>query len=123
MADNYISGKSGGVKVGATAYSFGKWKALMKMNLPSITNFTSGGAQALLDAIKRATITLVGPYNQGNMPFVVGTTYTWLLHFTDAINLSIPAKVESIDVDNDVETNPVITITAQSDGTFTAAIT
>lgn len=118
----YVSGTEGSVKIGSTAYAFGKWKAQMKMILPKVTNFTSSGAQELLSGVKSATITLSGPYNSGAMAFTVGTSYTWLLNFTDAIGLSITARIESIEPDNDVEGNPIINITAQSTGTFTAAI-
>jgi hypothetical protein len=124
MADNYISGKAGAVYISTTAYSFGKWKVTFKAGAPKITNFTTAGFQALLAGIISATISVSGPYNNGNMGFTVGNTYTFILYFDHAntISLSVPVILTSIDSDDDVEGSPHITLTGESTGTFTAAI-
>ena len=122
MADNFIVGKSGSVKIGAVSYSFDKWKVSFHAVLPVITNFTSGGYQALLSGLVDGTVTISGPYNNTNMGFTVGTTYTWLLNLTDAVGLSVPAIIESLEPDDAVADSPRISITAKSTGSFTAAI-
>lgn len=123
MSQNILSGKSGSTNIGATSYSFGKWKVALKTNLPKVTNWNSGGFQQLVSGITEATLTISGPYDAGNMPFTVGNSYIWLLNWTNVLGLSVPAIIESIDADNDVDGNPTISITARSSGNFTAAIT
>lgn len=124
MADNYLAGKSGYVAIGATQYSFGKWKLSMKTNLPKITNWNTLGYRRILAAINEATLTLEAPcYNQGNMPFTCGTSYTWKLGFTAGIELVVTAIIETLEPANDVEGVPTVNITAQVDGVFTPSIT
>lgn len=123
MTQNILSGTTGSVKISTTTYSFGKWKAEFKTKLPDVTNFNSGGYRQRVTGITEATVTLSGPYDQGNMPFTAGTAYTLLLGWTSLISLSVPILVESIKADNDVDGNPTIEIVGQSTGSFTAAIT
>lgn len=123
MADNYISGKTGSVLIGATPYSFGKWKLAMKTGLPKVTNFTTAGYQLLVSGITAGTITIEGPYNQSNMAFACGTSYTFILGWTNAVSITVTAFIESIEASTDVEQAGHVVITAQSSGTFTAAIT
>ncbi len=122
MADNYLAGKTGFVTIGSTSYSFAKWKSALKTALVKVTNFTTAGYQLLVAAITSATLTVEGPYNEGNMAFTAGVSYTWVLGFTTMVSLTISAFIEQISVDNDVEGAPRVEITAQSSGSFTAAI-
>lgn len=95
----------------------------MKSGLPKVTNFNSSPYQLLVAGILSATVYLEGPYNQGNMPFTAGTSYAWILGFTNSISLTVTAFIEEIGIDEDVEGSPRINITAQSSGSFTASIT
>jgi hypothetical protein len=122
MADNYISGKSGSVTIAAVAYPFGKWKLAMKSGLPKVTNFSTGGYQLLVSGITQGTITLEGPYNEGNMPLTAGNSYAFVLLWATGISLSCTAFVESIEASTDVEQAGHIVVTAQTSGAFTAAI-
>lgn len=117
----FISGKEGHVKVSTVEYKFGKWKASFKTNLPKVNNFTSA-YQQLVSGLTSATLTIEGPYDNTAMAFTAGTEYTFLLGFTNTVELSVPAIVESIESSQDIEDAARVTITAQSTGTFTAAI-
>jgi hypothetical protein len=103
-------------------YSFDKWSLTLKAILPEITNFTSGGYQALLSGIESGGLTVSGPYNQGNMAFTVGNSYLWVLGFTASIVINMPGLIESIAADDNVKENPKITVTVKSSGAFLAAI-
>jgi hypothetical protein len=123
MAANYLSGVQAAVLIGATPYSFSKWSIPIEIDLPKITNFTSQAFQAIVAAVTRGTITLQGPYNQGNMPFTAGSSYTFILQYTNSVSITVTALIEQIRPDIDVEDAQRITIVAKSNGTFTAAIT
>jgi hypothetical protein len=151
MADNYISGKTGSVSVPNLSsvlvpYSFSKWKATLTAKLNDITNFTTQGYQKMLASIVSASLTVSGPYNAGNMNppftqvadptdgpptgsgpgpytgFAVGVQYTFNLGWTSSLGLAIPAIIETIDIDDDVQTDATISITAKSTGPFSAFI-
>lgn len=123
MADNYLSGTTGHVLLGATEYSFGKWRLDMETAVPKVTNFTSGGFQALVSGITKGTITLEGPYNQGNMPLTCGNSYSFVLKWTASVSITVTALITKLSIDDDAEAAPRVNVTAESNGTFTAAIT
>lgn len=115
MATNFLAGKAGYVKVGATSYSFGKWSFACKAGLVKVTNFNSGGQRQQVVGIIEGTLQMEGPYDQGNMPFVVGTGYTWILGYTTGIQITIYAIIESVEPAVDAEGAATLKITAQSD--------
>jgi hypothetical protein len=122
MPDAYVSGLTGSVKIGATSFSFDRWKLTIKTVLVEVTNFTSGGFQQFVTAITGATLTVSGPYNTGNMAFVCGVAYIWILGFTALIALTVTAIIETLEPDVDAKGRASVSITAQSHGAFTAAI-
>ncbi len=122
MADNYLSGLSGNVLVGGTAYSFKSWKLSMKNKLINRNNFTVGGYNRFITGFQGATLTLQGPYNAGNMPLVCGASYVFTLQWSVSLSIIIVCFVESLDPDDDAEDGPNVSVTAQASGTFTAAI-
>ena len=122
MALNVLAGKSGYVNTGGASYSFDKWSAPMKTGLPKTTNFNSGGARTLVVGILEGDIDLEGPYDEGNMPFTVGSSYTFHLGYTTGVELVITAVVESITPTVSVEDAQKVSIKAKSNGTFTAVI-
>lgn len=122
MPYNPIGGPSGSVTVGGVAYAFGKWRASLKTGLPRVNNFTSA-YQALVAGLTSATITLEGPYDGGNMPLTAGTSYAFVLKFSNAITLTITALVSEIGPSQDIEDAARIAVTAESNGSFTAAVT
>jgi hypothetical protein len=124
MAFNPISGKDGSVVINNGSdveYAFGKWSVPMKAGLPKVNNFTSD-FQQLVAGLTSGTINLEGPYDGGNMPLTVGTKYTFKLNFNGSIQLSVPAIVETVEPSQDVDDAARVKVTAQSTGSFTAAI-
>ncbi len=117
-----LSGKSGFVLVGATAYGFDKWGIDMESGVPDVTNWTSGGFQELVTGVVKGTVTVSGPLDSGSMPLVVNTTYTFHLGFDTGVELSASCIVASIKVDNATADAPRVSVTARSSGVFTAAI-
>jgi hypothetical protein len=122
MPFNPISGIAGSTTVGGVTYAFGKWKLSFKSGLPKVNNFTSV-YQQLVTGLLSATLTLDGPYDGGNMPLTAGATYVFVCKFSSAITLTLSAIVESIDPTQDIEDAARVSVTAQSSGSFTAAIT
>ena len=124
MPFNALSGVTGSVKVGATAFAFSKWSCAMKMKLGDVSNFTGGGYEQYVPGLTGAKVTLEGPYDQGNMAFAVGTAFTLLLGFTATITLTVLAVCETIDVDVDIMAPAdKVKLGFQSNGSFVAAIT
>lgn len=115
------SGITGFVKLGSTTYAFGKWSLAMKAGTPKVTNFTSA-YQAVVAGVVSATLTLSGPWDYGNMPLVIGTSYVFHLGLDTGVELSLTAIVSGITPENDVEDAARVTVTAESNGSFTAAI-
>jgi hypothetical protein len=122
QGSSYANAYTNGGYIGR-AYSFSTWDLTLNCSLPKITNFTSGGFQALLAGIVSGQISVKGPYNNTNMAFTVGNLYTWTLGFTTSVVINVPGLIESITSDDDVKEFPKISITAKSTGVFLAAIT
>lgn len=118
----YLSGTSGFVKLGATDYAFGKWKIALRSGAPKVTNFTSGGYQEIVGGVIAGTITLNGPYNQGAMALAANTSYVFHLGMDTGVEFSLTARITNLEVDNDTEDAPRVTVTAESSGSFTASI-
>jgi hypothetical protein len=120
---NPLSGLSGSVGIGADKYAFGKWSLSMSANLIPVNNFTGGGYQQLVPGVKKAELTLDAlTYDQGNMPFVVGQKYTFLLGYTATVNATISIYIGSIEPTVDYDGAQPIKITGMSDGPFNASI-
>jgi hypothetical protein len=122
MPFNPVGGPSGSVLVGGVAYAFGKWRISMKTGLPRVNNFTSA-YQQLVAGLTSATISIDGPYDGGNMPLTAGTSYAFTLRVNGAISLVVTALVGEINPSQDIEDAARISITAESNGSFTAAVT
>lgn len=119
----YLSGATGFVKLGATAYPFGKWKVSMKAGTPKVTNWTTSGFQALVAGIISATLTASGAINNGSTAITVGQSYVFHLGMDTGVEVSFTAIVSALEPENDVEDAARFSITAESTGTFTAALT
>jgi len=122
MSQNLLSGKTGYVNTGAGNYSFGKWELEMKAKMVPVPNFNGGGFEQYVVGLVGGKATITGPYDQGNMAFAVGSTYTWTLGLAVSVFLTFPGILESVKMSEDVDGNPVVTLTVQSNGAFTAAI-
>lgn len=119
---SFISGTAGSVKIGSTPYGFDKWRIAMRSNLPKVTNFTGGGYQQNVGGVVGGTLTLSGPFDSTAMGFTVNTSYVFVLGMDTGVSLTVTARVAGIEVDNSVEDAPRVSVTAESTGSFTAAI-
>lgn len=122
MPFNPIGGPSGSVLVGGTPYAFGKWRAALKNGLPRVNNFTSA-FQQLVAGLTSATLSMDGPYDAGNMPLVSGNLYEFTLNFAPSISLVVNGRVGEISPSQDIEDAARVSVTVESTGIFTAAIT
>ena len=95
----------------------------MKMNLPKVNNFNSA-FQQLVVGITSATLTLSGPWDIGNMPFTVGNIFTFVLQATvvGPVTLTVNAIVNDITPESDIDGALTVKVTAETTGSFTAAI-
>ncbi len=124
MADNYIGGADGYVKLGATAYNFAKWTC--EFDPGNIKFFAFGSSfQITLPSGKSAKLSFEGPYNQGNMPLTPGTVYEFHLGWMVGIEIVVSARLGPLKVSNEIkqggEPAPV-SCEADSHGSFTFAI-
>lgn len=122
MAQNLLAGKTGYVNTGSANYSFGKWESDVQVKTVPVPNFNGGGYMQRVVGLTDGKITITGPYDQGNMAFTAGTQYNWTLGLAPSVFLTIPGILQSIKMAEDVEGNPVVTLTVESNGSFTAAI-
>lgn len=120
---NYISGKAASISIQGVTMAFRKWKLSMKADALDVTNLTSGGYREVIDGIISGSLSMEAPYDQGNMPLDVGTTYTVVLTYTTGITLTVSALITEIAPDIDVKREEVISVSAEVTGTFTATIT
>lgn len=118
----FLSGKVGGVLVGGVGYAFGKWKFAFNAKEVSVNNFLSQGFQQLVIGFTKGSITMSGPYDQGNMPLTAGNSYALTLQFTNAIVLTVTAFLTDLTPSNDAEGTPTVDCSFSSSGVFTASI-
>lgn len=125
MSQNLLSGKTGYVNNGSGSFSFAKWELEMKTKMVPANNFNGLGYEQYVLGLTSGKATITGPYDEGNMAFNLSTqtgTLTWNLGLTATVFISFPGYIESIKMSEDVENNPIVTLTVQSNGAFTAAI-
>ncbi len=118
----FLSGTTGFVSVGAAVFAFDKWRLSIKSGAPKTTNFTGAGFQTNVAGVVGGSLSLSGPYDRGAMPFAANAVYNFTLGMDAGVSIVVPARVTGIDVDNSVEDAPRVSLTAESTGTFTAAI-
>ncbi|QJW98690.1 hypothetical protein [Frigoriglobus tundricola] len=123
MTFNPLSGVTGSVSIGATAFAFTKWTLEMKCVVVKANNFTGGGYQQVVAGMVSASLTLeADTYDQGNMAFSVGETYDFVLGYTSEVNVTVHVLIESISPTVDYENGQPIKISGQSNGSFDAGI-
>ncbi len=122
MPHNYISGKDGYVLVNDAEFAFDKWGLKVKTKTPSVKNFTSQGFEETVKGFTDGTISLSGPYDQGNMPLESGEVYEFHLGWKAGIEIVVNARVQEIGPDVNADDADRVSVTALSQGVFTAAI-
>lgn len=117
----YLSGKTGFVLVAGTAFAFGKWRLSISVGKPKVTNFKTSPYQALVSGIYAGKLTLDGPYEATAMPLTAGGEYLFTLGWTAALNIQVTCIID-LDLTNDVEDAPRVSVSGESDGIFGIAI-
>ena len=95
----------------------------MKAVALKINDFASLGYQTLLAGFFSATITLEGAYFAGATALAVGDTHPFILAYSPTLNISVPALITDITPTVDAEKEETLSVTAESTGSFTAAVT
>jgi len=119
----YLAGKGGSVTVDTTPVAFRSWKASMKAVFLKINDFTCQGFQLGLAGFISATITLDGAYFSGATALTVGAVHSFVLGYSSTLNLTIPAMITDITPTVDAEKEETLSVTCDSTGVFTAAVT
>jgi len=123
MPFNPLSGVTGHVKIATNSYAFTKFTIAMKIKIGDVSNFTGQGYEQYVVGLTGAKIDVEGPYDQGQMIFALGNSYSLELGFTAAVTVVVPCTLETIDFDVDV-TAPAdkLKLGFQSNGLFTAGV-
>lgn len=122
------AGKTGSVLVGTVSYAFKSWTLNMEEKLTEVSNFTSGGYRIYCPGLNGATIDFDGPYDVGpsgsggNMPLVLGTSYSFTLGVNSTVSYVVTAIVNKINVTQNVDEAAMLKVTATVNGTFTSSI-
>ena len=122
MAFNPISGKTGSVLVGTVSYAFKKWTFNMKTNTPNVTNFNGGGYRQIVSGITQGQLQIEGPYDEGNMPLTAGNSYSFTLNWNSMVMLTCTAIISDMTPELDTDDAGRLKITAEVNGSFTAAV-
>lgn len=117
-----VSGKTGYVNVAGTPYRFAKWSLPLSCNTPKVNNFVDAPYEVYVAGLLGAKLTATGPYDVGNMPLTIGSTYVFVLGVTNAVFLTVTAILNALTPTNDVDGNPAVEIGAQVSGPFSGQI-
>jgi hypothetical protein len=124
MAGTYLAGKGAHVAIPTgTQVAFRSWKASMKAVGLKINDFPSQGYQNLITGFFSAAITLDGAYASGATALAVGNVYALELGYSATLSLTLSALITDITPTVDAEKEEVLSVTADSTGTFVAAVT
>ena len=121
-AFNPLTGKNASVSVGGSSMNFDKWSFATSSILPDVTNFGSGGNQALTTGVRKVDVALEGPYDEGNMAIAYDTLYTLSCSWNGSINLTASGYVSDLNSTQDVKDAGRIKVTFKSSGAFSVAI-
>lgn len=120
---NYQSGINGFVQIGTTLYRFGKWNLDMEAKYLPVNNFSNVGGQFGVAGISRGELTLEAKtWDAGNMAFVCGTTYTFVLGASATQLYTLSIFVEKISVGSEYEGLVPVKISGQTQGVISPAI-
>jgi len=122
---SYLAGKGGSVSLdgGTTQAAFRIWKVSMKIVFLKINDFPSAGYQTGIGGFLSAAITLEGAYFAGGTPISVGNTCALKLGFSGALFLTVSAMVTDVTPTVDAEKEETLSVSADSVGSFAAAVT
>lgn len=119
----FYAGKDGSVTVGAATWKLSEWTLDIETDILDTTNFESGGKRENIEGLTKATITGKGPYDAGAMALTSGASVEWVLTVGGLITFTVTARTGKMKVSTNVEGKAELEVNAESNGTFTAAIT
>jgi hypothetical protein len=123
MAFTPQPGKFASVSVGSLSFAFDNWEADETMALPDVSNFLGNGAVQRTTGLIDGKISIKGPYDEGNMPFILGQPYTLILGWNATpVTISFPVILQNIKASQDVKDAGRIQLVFMTNGVFTAAI-
>lgn len=117
-----LAGKSGSINLGAAAYAFREWTVDMQTDAIDVTSFSSSGYKENIAGLTSAKISARGPFNSTAMAVTAGSSYAFVLFASGSVSYSINARITSIRVVTEVSKAVEVDISAESTGSFTAAI-
>ena len=123
---SFVAGTKGYVQIGTlttSIWAYKKWTLAMKAALPKMNNFLSV-YQRVVGGVLSGTLTLEGPYDTSGMGNLVpGLSYQFVLGLSSSISFTITAIVGDTTPSDDIDDAPRVTVSAETDGTFTIGIT
>lgn len=128
MATGAVSGRYGDVKIGSTQVcDVQKWSFSPKVEIHSYASNCTNQAKVKIVGVKDGTGTIDGLYNPADPIMAtldVGTSVTLKLYITATVFYSIPAIIDSLKVDVDIDSGNFVTWAAgfQSSGAWTNPI-
>jgi hypothetical protein len=117
------AGTAGSITFGAVAWELSEWSFEASANLLDITTFAAGGYRVKIPGLVAGRITARGPYETGSMALTVGAAVSVAMTVGGAITFTVPCIVGSISVSQAVEQFGQVSVSLESTGSFTAAIT
>lgn len=143
MADNYLSGKLGGVGVATASsvdwgtggvgsqgstllMSFGEWRMPIEAGTPEISNFNTTPYRAYVPGLIGATAETDMPgYNQSQSPLTCGNAYVLFLYFDhgNSIYLTGTAILKKLEPGSKADGAATIKASWQFTGAMSVAVT
>ncbi len=118
----FLAGMSGSVTVGTATWKLREWSLDMRTDASDVTNFSSSGYRENIAGLTGGSISASGPFDSTAMALTSGTSYSFVLGASATINFTVTARVTSIRVSTTVERAVEVNISAETTGSFTAAI-
>jgi len=118
-----LAGKGGSIAFGASNLALREWTLDMRVDPIDVTNFDSAGFKENIAGLTSAAISARGPYNQGSMAVTAGSSYAFNLRVNSTTGFAVTARVTSVRLVTGADNAVQVDISAESTGSFTAAIT
>ena len=108
--------------VANTTYKFKNWTLDKTVDIHDTSNFDStDDCKENVAGMRSATLSLEGPYDQGVMLFVEGTSYTFVLS-AGTSTFTVAARVKNVKPVTDTDNVVRVSVEAVSTGSFTAGL-
>lgn len=118
----FLSGKGGSVTVGTASWKLREWSLDMRTDASDVTNFSSSGYRENIAGLTGGSLSCSGPFDSTAMALTSGTSYSFTLGASNTVNFAVTARVTNIRISTTIERAVEVSITAETNGSFTAAI-